>query len=200
MGPTAALVECAPGEAGGLAAAASAHGVVAGRDGVLELVPAARTVLVDCVDIATLDRVLAVLSALDVDTLTGSPRQVELPVRFDGADLDQIAERSAVEPGEVVAALLERPLRVAFCGFSPGFAYLDGLPDWLHLPRRPQPRARVPEGSFAIAAGYAAVYPATSPGGWHLLGTTTVEVWSAEREPPALLAPGDQVRIVEVRS
>jgi KipI family sensor histidine kinase inhibitor len=83
---------------------------------------------------------------------------------------------------------------VGFCGFAPGFAYLEGLDPGLHLPRRATPRTRVPPGSVAIAAAYTAVYPTASPGGWHLVGSTAMAVWDAERSPPALLAPGTLVR------
>jgi len=88
--------------------------------------------------------------------------------------------------------------RVAFCGFAPGFAYLIGLPKTLHTARRESPRAQVPAGSVAIAAGYSAVYPRESPGGWHLLGTTTATMWDSTRDVPALLQPGQRVRFVRV--
>jgi KipI family sensor histidine kinase inhibitor len=82
----------------------------------------------------------------------------------------------------------------AFCGFSPGFAYLRGLPPALQLPRRATPRASVPAGSVAIASEYAAVYPRSSPGGWHLLGTTDTVLFDPAADPPALIQPGTSVR------
>jgi KipI family sensor histidine kinase inhibitor len=91
--------------------------------------------------------------------------------------------------------------RVDFCGFAPGFAYLTGLDEALWLPRRSTPRTRVPAGSVAIASEYSAVYPGASPGGWHLLGTTSAQVWDPDRVRPALLEPGTKVRFVRsVRS
>ena len=86
---------------------------------------------------------------------------------------------------------------VAFCGFSPGFAYLRGLDPALHLPRRPTPRTKVPAGSVAIAAGYSCVYPTSSPGGWHLLGRSDVRVFDVDRPEPALLRPGMTVSFTE---
>ena len=88
--------------------------------------------------------------------------------------------------------------RVAMLGFMPGFAYLGDLPDELRLPRRDTPRTSVPAGSVAIAGRHTAVYPATTPGGWHLLGRTDVAPWDIDRDPPALLRPGDRVRFEPV--
>ena len=85
----------------------------------------------------------------------------------------------------------------AFCGFAPGFAYLVGGDPAVHLPRRADPRTRVPAGSLAIAGEYTAVYPSSSPGGWHLLGRALVDVWSIDRDPPTLIEPGVTVRFVQ---
>jgi KipI family sensor histidine kinase inhibitor len=87
---------------------------------------------------------------------------------------------------------------VAFCGFSPGFAYLRGIDRRLHVPRRDTPRTSVPAGSIGVAAGYTCVYPSSSPGGWYLIGHTTASMWDAERNPPALLRPGRSVRFRRV--
>ena len=100
-------------------------------------------------------------------------RLVRIPCTFDGPDLPEVAALVGCDPGAVVAQLTERPLTVAVVGFSPGFAYLDGLPEALRtVPRRAHPRPRVPAGSVALANGHAAVYPAASPGGWQLVGRT----------------------------
>ena len=199
MGPVAALIECAPGEPGPLVLAARRVGIGTGSAGVVEMVPAACTVLVECVDAESLDRTVDLVRSIEIGR-SGSDdvEVVEIPVCFDGADLDEVAARCARSADEVIGTVVAGPLTVAFCGFAPGFAYLDGLPSWLHLPRRDTPRARVPEGSFAVAAGYAAVYPSASPGGWNLLGSTSAEIWSIDRDPPAVLAPGTQVRIIAV--
>jgi KipI family sensor histidine kinase inhibitor len=120
---------------------------------------------------------------------------VTIPCTFDGPDLDEVAARIGCAPGEVAELLSAQPLTVAVMGFSPGFAYLDGLPDALRgVPRRDRPRPVVPAGSVALANGHAAVYPTASPGGWQLVGRTDVELFSPTRAPYARLAPGDRVQ------
>ena len=119
---------------------------------------------------------------------------VTLPAYYDGEDLGVVAKASDLSVAEVIELHSSATYRVAFCGFMPGFAYLTGLPAQLQLPRRPTPRTRVPAGSIAIAAHYCAVYPVESPGGWHLLGRTLEALFDVEASPPALLAPGTQVR------
>ena len=121
---------------------------------------------------------------------------VEIPVRYDGADLEEVANHCGMSTADVVALHTGATYVVEFCGFSPGFAYLTGLSERLRLPRRSSPRPRVPAGSVAIAAGYSAVYPRESPGGWHLLGTTSLAMWDASRAAPAMLQPGMVIRFV----
>lgn len=164
---------------------------------VIDVVPAASTVLVRCTSAAAC-RALVSLAADVAPLPTAGERAVAvIPVRYDGPDLLAVAEAAGLTPTEVVAAHTSATYEVAFCGFAPGFGYLTGLPERLHLPRRATPRTRVPAGSVAIAAGYAAVYPGASPGGWHLLGTTDIVLFDPSRTPPALLAPGTVVRFEE---
>lgn len=164
-----------------------------------DLVPAARTVLVVLdrqptdLDLATLRRLTP--EAPSAARVTGA---VELPVVFDGIDLADVAELTGRRVGDVVALLTGLDLTVAFCGFAPGFGYLTGLPDHLHLPRRATPRTRVPAGSVALAGPYAGVYPQASPGGWQLVGRTDAVLFDVDRDPPALLSPGTPVRFREV--
>jgi KipI family sensor histidine kinase inhibitor len=120
--------------------------------------------------------------------------ELVIPVRYDGPDLAAVAGAAGLSAGQVVALHSGAVYEVAFCGFAPGFGYLTGLPEPLHMPRRATPRTTVPAGSVAIAAGYAAVYPGASPGGWHLLGATDLILFDPVRDPPALLAPGTRVR------
>lgn len=166
--------------------------------GVVEVVPAMRTVLVVFDDrgvVAGADR-SAVEAAL-VDTGPAPQHAgplVTVPVRYDGVDLAEVAARTGRSEAEVVALHCSAEYRVGFCGFMPGFAYLLGLPPELQLPRRSTPRTRVPAGSVAMAAEFSAVYPSASPGGWHLLGTTDLVVWDESRLVPALLVPGMRVR------
>ncbi|MGD8169314.1 5-oxoprolinase subunit B family protein [Herbiconiux sp. P16] len=124
---------------------------------------------------------------------------VELPVRYDGPDLAVVAELSGASVDDVIAAHLDQLWTAAFIGFAPGFAYLTGEDDRLTVPRRATPRAAVPAGSVALAAGYCGVYPRESPGGWHLIGRTAAVLWDAQRADPALLAPGTRVRFVRER-
>lgn len=126
-----------------------------------------------------------------------SEASVEIPATYDGPDLEEVARRWGMTKREAVATHVATPFQVAFCGFSPGFAYLAGLPRHLAVPRRESPRPSVPAGSVALAGGYAAVYPRSSPGGWQLIGRTSLAVWDPARDPAPLLSPGTRVRFVE---
>ena len=122
-------------------------------------------------------------------------RVLTIPCAFDGPDLDEVAGLAGLSRDEVVAQLTAGPLSVSVVGFSPGFAYLDGLPPALaEVPRRDRPRPAVPAGSVALANGHAAVYPTASPGGWQLVGRTGFPLFSLDEPPYAVLAPGDRVR------
>lgn len=123
-------------------------------------------------------------------------RLVEIPVVYDGPDLEEVGRLTGLSQEEVVARHVGAEHVAAFLGFQPGFAYLTGGDELLHVPRREVPRTHVPGGSVAIAGPYSGVYPRDSPGGWRLLGTTTSVMFDPAREPPALLAPGDRVRFV----
>ncbi|HEY1650428.1 MAG TPA: carboxyltransferase domain-containing protein [Acidimicrobiales bacterium] len=122
-------------------------------------------------------------------------RLVTIPCAFDGPDLAEVAALAGCSSDEVVALLTSEPLTVGVVGFSPGFAYLDGLPAPLReVPRRARPRPVVPAGSVALANGHAAVYPTASPGGWQLVGRTGVPLFSLDEPPYAALVPGDRVQ------
>ncbi|UKY48663.1 5-oxoprolinase subunit PxpB [Streptomyces inhibens] len=162
---------------------------------VREIVPAARTVLLD--GLTDPRGLIAELAAWDIPPLTAGDRPaVEIPVRYDGPDLADVAALWDVTPDEVVRLHSATEFHVAFCGFAPGFGYLTGLPAPLHVPRRDTPRTKVPVGSVALAGPYTGVYPRSSPGGWQLIGTTDTVLWDPYREPAALLAPGTRVRFV----
>lgn len=163
---------------------------------VVDVVPAARTVLVThrSADTTALTAQLAILlEAPTAVTESAAPNIVTIPVHYDGDDLVDVARATGLEVDEVVALHAGAAYQVAFCGFRPGFAYLVGLPPRLSLPRRATPRPRVSAGSVAIADGFSAVYPSVSPGGWHLLGRTSMQLWHPERERPAVLEPGTRV-------
>lgn len=166
---------------------------------VLDIVPGARTVLLDGVpDPAGAAAAVRTFRPDSVQTVA-SP-VVTVPVEFDGPDLADVARLWGVETHEVVRRLEQTPFHVAFCGFAPGFAYLAGLPDHLAVPRLPTPRPRVEAGSVGLADRYAGIYPTASPGGWRLVGRTTVTLFDPARTPPALLSPGTRVRFVAVGS
>ncbi|KES05239.1 allophanate hydrolase [Streptomyces toyocaensis] len=162
-----------------------------------EIVPAARTVLLD--GLSDPARLAAELTALAPPSAPpGAAETVEIPVRYDGPDLADVAAHWGVAEREVARVHADAEFRVAFCGFAPGFGYLTGLPSRYDVPRRPTPRTAVPAGSVALAGPYTGVYPRSSPGGWQLIGTTDLVLWDHARVPAALLSPGTRVRFVPV--
>ena len=122
-----------------------------------------------------------------------------IDVEYDGADLDEVARLTGLDPAQVVAAHTDTPWRVGFGGFAPGFAYLVGGDPRLNVPRRSEPRTKVPTGSVALAGEFSGVYPRESPGGWQLIGHTDAVLWDVERDNPALLTPGMWVQFRAVR-
>jgi KipI family sensor histidine kinase inhibitor len=169
-------------------------------DGVEELVPAARTLLVRFDPAVTnADRLGALLREVSpVDSQPAGAHEVVIPVAYGGEDLAEVASETGLTVAEVVARHSAGSYVSAFCGFAPGFAYLGGSDPALHVSRRSSPRTRIPAGSVAIAGEYSAVYPSASPGGWRLLGRTETPVWDVERDPPNLLPPGTRVRFREL--
>ena len=128
-------------------------------------------------------------------------REVEIPVCYEGEngpDLADVARGAGLATEEAVALHAGASYRVEFLGFSPGFAYLLGLPSRLATPRLPAPRLRVPAGSVGIAGGQTGLYPRATPGGWRLVGRTPVPLFDPGREGASLLLPGDAVRFVPV--
>ena len=121
-------------------------------------------------------------------------RLVEVPTIYDGEDLPLVARHWGVPVDEVVRRHTGTEFRVAFCGFAPGFGYLTGLPAELSVPRLDTPRARVPAGSVALAGRYCGIYPTPSPGGWLLIGRTSIPLFDVHADPPAVLTPGTRVR------
>lgn len=169
--------------------------------GLVELVPAARTVLV-AVQPGTrgLSRLRDLLAAADLaDPPRPDRREVRIPVRYDGPDLELAARTAGLSVAELVELHSGAEYAVAFTGFAPGFGYLVGLPEPLVQARLDRPRTAVPAGSVGIAGEFTGVYPRSSPGGWRLLGRTELALFDPHREPPALLVPGDTVRFEVVR-
>lgn len=167
--------------------------------GLVDVVPAHDTLLLVWHEARPRDaEVIALLAEAESVQAASSPRaEIEIPVAYDGPDLAAVAEACGLTEAEVIELHSSAVYEAEFCGFAPGFAYLTGLPAQLHLPRRAEPRTRVPRGSIAIAGPYSGVYPSASPGGWHLLGTTQVRLFDPAAEQPALISPGMLVRFVQ---
>jgi KipI family sensor histidine kinase inhibitor len=168
--------------------------------GLVDLVPAARTLLLvldpRVLDVGAAQRLVRETTAepSDVEALA----TIEIPVTYDGEDLAEVGRLTGLGVDGVVAAHTGRPWRVAFTGFAPGFGYLVGGDERLRVPRRTDPRTRVPAGAVGLAGEFSGVYPRESPGGWQLVGRTELAMWDVERDPPALLQTGTKVRFVAV--
>ena len=168
--------------------------------GVEELVPAARTILVEYRASAT--RAETLVQDIAARSLTqGAERSdtlIEIPVHYNGEDLAEVAQNLGITADEVVQRHTGSEYTVAFTGFAPGFAYLSGGHPSLNVPRRSTPRTRLPAGSVGLAGTFSGVYPQASPGGWQIIGTTPVAMWDITRAQPALLQPGYRVRFVDI--
>ncbi|WP_432883351.1 5-oxoprolinase subunit B family protein [Kribbella sp. CA-245084] len=162
---------------------------------VVDIVPAARTVLVTTTgDLATLSRTLHEVTPTRDSRTAGD--LIDIPVIYDGADLDDVAQILGCSQDDVVARHTADEWTVAFCGFAPGFGYLTSTGSW-DIPRRSSPRTKVPTGAVALAGEFSGVYPRESPGGWQLIGRTTAKIFDQERDPAALFHPGRRVRFVD---
>ncbi|GGQ56586.1 allophanate hydrolase [Couchioplanes caeruleus subsp. azureus] len=168
--------------------------------GVVDLVPAARTVLIRLDPAVTSPAAVREAAAALRPAAGGraAAGAVEIPVVYDGPDLAEVAGHLGITAAEVVARHTGTRWTVAFSGFAPGFGYLtadDPLPD---VPRRSSPRTRIPAGSVGLAGRFSGVYPHDSPGGWQLIGRTTERMWDLSRPEPALLVPGVRVTFTAV--
>jgi KipI family sensor histidine kinase inhibitor len=176
--------------------------------GVVDVVPASRTVLIKLdgpryqgVARQQLSKLRLAPESLEQAAAPIDGRaDVVIDVVYDGADLGEVADLTGLAPREVVAAHTQTPWRVGFAGFAPGFGYLVGGDERLKVPRRSEPRTKVPIGAVGLAGEFSGVYPRESPGGWQLIGHTSEEqaaLWDVERDPPALLTPGQWVQFRE---
>lgn len=167
---------------------------------IVEIIPAARTLLIkfdpSLSDENTLETKIAGLKLEKGQQKSG--KLVEIPVVYDGEDLDDVAALLKIDREEVIRRHTESHYQVAFCGFAPGFAYLTGGDPIFNVPRRASPRKSIPAGSVALAGKFGGVYPQPSPGGWQLIGRTNVKMFDLDRDPPSLLKPGDRVHFVDV--
>ena len=167
--------------------------------GVLDLVPAARTLMLHLdatvTDPTAVERAVREVRPRPENQATG--HLLEVPVVYDGEDLEAVGELT----GWGARGLIERhgaeEWTVAFCGFAPGFGYMVSDSGGFDIPRRSTPRTKVPPGAVGLAGEFAGVYPRESPGGWQLIGSTDLQTFDLDREPPALLTPGTRVRFVD---
>lgn len=168
--------------------------------GVVETVPTFRSLMVHYDPVATDSASLTVAIENLLDSSNGEAKPVKLwriPACYAAShapDLVEVAQRTGLSTAEVVALHCSTRFHVYMIGFVPGFPYMGNLPEPLVLPRRADPRIRVPPGSIAIATNMTAIYPLESPGGWHLIGATPIRLFDLRRPRPALLGPGDAVR------
>lgn len=176
-----------------------------GLPGVIETMPTFRSLTVFFDPLLTgREALIAALQPLFAAAEGGAAlagRRWRLPVCYEGEcapDLADTARAIGAGEDEVVALHSGTEYRVYMLGFLPGFPFMGDLPERLRLPRRAEPRVRVPAGSVAIATGLTAIYPWESPGGWHLLGRCPVPLFDAGRASPSLLAAGDRVRFEPV--
>ncbi|MFT4182505.1 MAG: 5-oxoprolinase/urea amidolyase family protein [Rhizobium sp.] len=169
-------------------------------DGIEEMIPAARTLMIRFhPDRITAGGIAAEVAARDLSALLPSVETVvEIPVDYNGEDLAEVAELTGLSIAEVIRRHTESEFTVAFCGFAPGFGYLVGGDPILHVPRRKSPRTRIPAGAVAIAGAFSGVYPQESPGGWQLIGVTPLKMWDIDRDPPALFQPGYRVHFTDL--
>lgn len=171
-----------------------------GLPGVVETVPTMRSLMVSYDPLATsraeLEPAIEALIARGLPAATAT-RRVTIPCCYDdpefAPDLAEVAERTGKTVEQVITAHLDSAFKVYVLGFMPGLAYVAGLDPSLYLPRRTQPRVRVPRSSVAIAMDMTTIYPFESPGGWHLIGRTPLWMFDQRREQPVFLAPGDSL-------
>lgn len=192
VGEGALLVETAgPAEAQALRRALLKRDI----PGLKELIPGQDSLLIAVDPLRTdMEALAAGLPEPGALGATPAPHRHEFGVRYGGEDLQPVARMLDLEPAELVRRHTAVEYTVAFLGFAPGFAYLTGLDEVLKLPRRADPRTRVPAGSVAVADGYTGIYPRATPGGWHILGRCEALLFDPARTMPALLSPGDLVR------
>ena len=172
-------------------------------DGVVETVPAYASLLIHY-DPGLLayaricSWVRGKLDQLESATLR-APRQFEVPVRYGGelgADLQFVADFHRLQAEDVIRIHSERIYTIYMMGFTPGFPYMGKLDDAIVTPRLETPRTHVPAGTVAIAGSQTGIYPIDSPGGWQLIGHTSLQLFDLNSESPFLFAPGDEVKFV----
>ena len=203
FGESALLVETdGPGRAQALAASLRAAPIA----GIGAVVPGLASLLVELEpQDAAADAIRAVIESRLAAVPGELPerRRRTIPVAYGGdhgPDLESVAEQCGLSANEVIERHAATELRVLFCGFAPGFAYLGDLPRQLHVPRLARPRTHTPAGSVAVAGLMTGIYPADLPGGWPIIGRTSIRLFDPLADPPAHLMPGDVVRFEPILS
>jgi len=136
------------------------------------------------------------------EALEPDSRAIEIPVVYGtaaGPDLGEVARHAGLTEKQVVELHSSADYVVWFLGFQPGFPYLGGLPEQLATPRRAEPRLQVPAGSVGIGGSQTGIYPLATPGGWQLIGHTSLPLFDPARDEPVLLRPGDTVRFIPLK-
>lgn len=203
VGDQALLLECGSLQSALRVFAALEEARERGMLEVSELIPAAETVLV-IGGVATrpamfAGRLAAILESHTNASETGVASETVIPVVYDGEDLAEVAALTGMSVDQVIARHTARVYLAAFTGFAPGFTYLTGGDPQLVVPRRETPRLRVPAGALGLAGAFSGVYPRESPGGWQLIGHTSLAMWDLARENPAAIVPGSNVRFLAER-
>ena len=166
--------------------------------GVVNLHPAYESILIVLDPLVTTHEAVQQAAAAAASASLGPHRNYEIPIHYRGPDLESVARFHSLSQETVIELHASAEYTVAFLGFVPGFAYLAGLPAALHTPRLPSPRKEVPAGSLGIAGDQTGIYPLATPGGWQLIGHTSLELFNAASTPMSLLQPGDRVRFIPV--
>jgi KipI family sensor histidine kinase inhibitor len=170
-------------------------------DGLLYTVPAYASLLCqydpDVTDTARLEASIRKFEG-QVDASVPLGSVVDVPTRYDGPDLADVALKTNLKPAGVVEAHAGREYLVYCVGFAPGFTYCGTLPDQLAVPRLASPRLRVSAGSIGIAGRQTGIYAVESPGGWNLIGRTALRLFDPATDPPARFKPGDRLRFIPI--
>jgi len=172
-------------------------------NGVVEVVPAYATLLVhyDSLILSFTqikDHLRAQISQME-EIESRKPRRIEVPVRYGGEmgpDLEFVASHCGLRVEDVIRIHSEKIYTVYMMGFTPGYPYMGKLDDVLIMQRLETPRTRVPAGTVAIAGSQTGIYSIESPGGWRLIGWTSLKLFEPESESPFLFSPGDEVKFI----
>jgi inhibitor of KinA len=173
-------------------------------EGIVETVPTFRSLMIHFEPLTvTAETLTELIRDLISSPSEARPNQLRwhIPACYDtelAPDLDEVASLTGLSSGEVVDLHSGTEFHVYMIGFLPGYPYMGDLPQRLRLPRRREPRLRLPAGSIAIATAMTAIYPVECPGGWHLIGKSPIKLFDAQWQRPSLLAPGDKVRFVPI--